>query len=157
MATTGVTFLQAQPVRLVDISLIDGTWDAATVTYNTKPNWSGNSIATCAIYGAGVWCSWDVSGSAVSKAKTGSEVSYAIGLNTMADKSKEQVLFASKQVTAAAPRLIVTYASSSSALFPMWVWIVVIVVIAIIAFLVGMMISRRRSRKAAKSEESPSA
>ncbi len=147
MATTGVTFIQTQPVRLVDISLIDGAWDAATVTYNTKPNWSGNSVATCAVYGAGVWNSWDVSSSVVSKAKDGSEASYAIGLNTMAEKSQEQVLFASKQVTAAAPRLIVTYAASNNALFPMWVWIVVIVVIAIIAFLVGLMISRRRARK----------
>ena len=64
----------------------------------------------------------------------------------MADKSQEQVLFASDSVSATAPRLLVTYAASNSGP-PMWVWITVIVVIAIIAFFVGLMISRRRSRK----------
>ena len=64
----------------------------------------------------------------------------------MADKSQEQVLFASQNVTAAAPRLIVTYAASGNGM-PMWVWIVVVVVIAIIAFFAGLVITRRNARK----------
>ena len=145
MDSTGTTFIQNVAVRLVDVSLVDGTWDPATVTYNTKPSWNVGSIATAAIYGAGVWNSWDVSPSVVSKVKDG-EVSYAIGLDTMADKSQEQVLFASQNGTAAAPRLIVTYAASGNGM-PMWVWIVVVVVIAIIAFFAGLVITRRNARK----------
>lgn len=156
MAATGVTFIQSQPIRLVDVSLVDGTFNESTVTWNTKPTWS-DPIAHSAVYAAGVWYSWDVSGSVVQKAKDGSEVAYAIGLYTMADKSQEQVLFASTQVAGAVPRLIVTYAASNNALFPMWVWIAVIVVIAIIAFFAGLMITRSRARKAVKSAEPPPA
>jgi len=144
--STGATFVQNVAVRLVDVSLVDGTWDPKTVTFNTKPTWSSGSIATAAVYGAGVWYSWDVTPSVMTKAKDG-EVSYVLGLDTMVDKSQEQVLFSSANVSATAPRLLVTYAASSSGL-PMWVWIVVVVVIAIIAFLVGLMISRRNARKA---------
>ena len=66
MDSTGVTFIQNVAIRLVDVSLIDGTWDPATVTYTNKPTWSASSVATAAIYGAGVWNSWDVSSSVVS-------------------------------------------------------------------------------------------
>ncbi len=76
----------AKAVRLVDVSLVDGTWDPATVTYNTRPTWGGSAIATCAVYGAGVWYSWDVSASVLQKAKDG-EVSYVTGLNAMDDKT----------------------------------------------------------------------
>ena len=155
MAATGVTFIQTQPVRLVDVSLIDGTFDESTVTYNTKPSWGTSSVASCAVYSAGVWYSWDVSASVASKAKDGSEAAYAIGLDTMADKSQEQVLFASRQVSAAAPRLIVTYAPTNNAIWPWWVWVAGIVVIAIIAFVAGLMITRRKNRKAVSGKEPP--
>jgi len=144
MYTTNVNFTQA--ARLVDISLVDGTWDAKTVNFTNKPNWASSSIASSVVYGAGVWTSWDVSASVAQKAKDGTVVSYAAGLDTMADKSQEQALFASQNIAAATPRLIVTYTASNSSL-PMWVWIVGIVVIAIIAFLAGLMITRRRASK----------
>jgi hypothetical protein len=141
-----------QPARLVDISLVSGKWTAKTVTYNTKPDWSSASIASSVVYGAGLWSSWDVTDSVVSAAKTGT-VSYAAGLDTMADKSQEQVLYASDNVAASAPRLFVTYAASSNSVLPMWGWIVGIVVIAIIAFLAGWMITKRNSGKPAGAED----
>ena len=154
MNSTGVTLTQA--VRLVDVSVVDDTWNASTVTYNTKPTWGTGTAATCAVYGAGVWYSWDVSPSVVSKAKDG-EVSYVLGLDTMADKSQEQVLFGSQNVSAVAPRLIVTYAASNNAIWPWWVWVVGIVVIAIIAFLAGWMITRRRNVRPTITESKPPA
>jgi hypothetical protein len=132
-------------VRLVDVSLVDGTWDSKTVTYNTRPTWGGSAIATCAVYGAGVWYSWDVSASVAQKAKDG-DISYVSGLNTMDDKSEEQVLFASKQVSATAPRLLVTYTSSTTSLVPWYIWVAGIVIIAIIAFFVGWSVTRRRQQ-----------
>ena len=131
-------------VRLVDVSLVDGAWDAKTVTYNTRPTWGGSALATTAIYGAGVWYSWDVSASVLQKAKDG-EVSYVSGLNTMDDKSEEQVLFASSQVSATAPRILVTYTSSNTSLVPWWIWVIGIVVIAIIAFFIGWAVTRRKA------------
>lgn|GEM_PF-2039441 len=103
------------------------------------------------VYGAGLWSSWDVTDSVVSAAKAGT-VSYAAGLDTMVDKSQEQVLYASSNVPASAPRLIVSYAATNNNSLPMWVWIVVIVAIAIIAFLIGWMINRRNTPKAAVAE-----
>ena len=140
-----------QAARLVDVSLVTGTWDASKVTFKTKPTWGTNSIASAVIYGAGTWTSWDVTGSVISGAKNGS-VSYAAGLDTMEDKAQEQVLFASDNVAAAAPRLLVTYTSSANSVLPWWVWVAGIVVIAIIAFLAGWMITRRGSKKKALVE-----
>jgi hypothetical protein len=136
----------SQAARLVDISLVTGTWDASKVTYKTKPTWATNSIASSVVYGAGIWSSWDVSGSVASAIKSGT-VSYAAGLDTMEDKSQEQVLYASDNVAAAAPRLLVTYTSTTNAILPWWVWVAGIVVIAIIAFFVGGMIMRRNAVK----------
>jgi hypothetical protein len=65
----------------------------------------------------------------------------------MEDKSQEQVLYASDNVAAAAPRLLVTYTSTTNAILPWWVWVAGIVVIAIIAFFVGGMIMRRNAVK----------
>jgi len=132
-------------VRLVDVSQITGTWDPATVTYNTKPDWGASAVATCGVYGAGVWYSWDVGASVAQQVKSG-EVSYVTGLNTMDDKSTEQVLFASQQVTAAAPRLLVTYTTSNTSIVPWWIWVAGIVIIAIIAFFLGLWITRRSAR-----------
>ena len=111
MYATNVNLTQA--VRLVDINLVSGTWNEQKVTFNNKPDWSANSIASCAVYGAGIWSSWDVTGSVAQSVKSGT-VSYAAGLDTMADKSQEQVLFASRQVSTTAPRLIITYVDSQS-------------------------------------------
>ena len=109
--STGATFVQNVAVRLVDVSLVDGTWDPKTVTFNTKPTWSSGSVATAAVYGAGVWYSWDVTASVAQQTNDG-EVSYVLGLDTMVDKSQEQVLFSSVNVSATAPRLIITYMDS---------------------------------------------
>ena len=154
MYVTSATLTQA--ARLVDISLVDGSWNEQKVTYNNKPNWSANAIGSAAVFnnGAGIWTSWDVTGSIVPEPKSG-VVSYAIGLDTMADKSQEQVTFASQQVSATAPRLIVTYAASNSSPFAWWIWVIGIVVIAIIAFFAGWMITRRRTARRVVPEEVP--
>ena len=136
----------SEPARLVDISLVTDKFDPKTVTFNNKPNWSATGIASSVVYGAGVWSSWDVTASVISGAKSGT-VAYAAGLDTMSDKTQEQVMFASNNVAASAPRLLVTYASTSSG-FPIWFWIALIVVIALIAFFAGWMITRRAPKKA---------
>jgi hypothetical protein len=97
-----------QAARLIDISLVTGTWNEQTVTFNNKPAWSANSITSCVVSGAGVWSSWDVT-SSVAAAINNGLVSYAAGLDTMNDKSQENVLYASDKVSATAPRLIITY------------------------------------------------
>jgi hypothetical protein len=144
MYATRVDFTEGAIGRLVDVNQVDGTFDAATVTYNTRPAWGVSPIARSFIYGAGFWYSWDVSASVLQKAETG-EVAYVTGLLTMEDKSEEQVLFASKNVSAAAPRLLVTYTSSSTSLVPWWIWVIGIVVIAIIAFFIGWAVTRRKA------------
>ncbi len=154
MYATNVNLTQA--VRLVDINLVSGTWNEQKVTFNNKPDWSATSIASCAVYGAGIWSSWDVTGSVAQSVKSGT-VSYAAGLDTMVDKSQEQVLFASRQVSAAAPRLIVTYSSSNTSPFAWWIWVIGIIVIAIIAFFAGWMITRRRLTRKTVAVTEPSA
>ena len=149
MYVTSATLTQA--ARLVDISLVTGTWDASKVTYKTKPSWASNSIASSVVYGTGVWSSWDVSGSVASAVKNGT-VSYAAGLDTMDDKSQEQVLYASDNIPAAAPRLLVTYTSSTNGILPWWVWVAGIVIIAIIAFFAGWLIMKHNASKAAVAE-----
>ncbi len=131
-----------QPVRLVDVSLVDGKWSEKDVTFNTRPSWGTSIIATNAVYGAGVWYSWDVTASVVQKAKEG-EVSYATGLSTMEETKEEQVLFAAHQVTNYAPRLIVTYLAPPFTL-PWWVWIAVIVVVAAMVFFISQRLPPRR-------------
>ncbi len=121
MYVTSATLTQA--ARLVDISLVTGTWDASKVTYKTKPSWASNSIA-----------------------------SFAAGLDTMDDKSQEQVLYASDNIPAAAPRLLVTYTSSTNGILPWWVWVAGIVIIAIIAFFAGWLIMKHNASKAAVAE-----
>lgn len=135
----------AKAIRLVDISVVDGTWEPGLVTYNSKPTWSGSAIATAAVYGAGVWYSWDVSNSVIQKAETG-EISYVTGLNAMDDKTEEQVLFASQQAGDTAPRLLVTYTSNNSSFLPWWMWLIIVVVVAVIVFIIVWSVMRRRVR-----------
>lgn len=101
-----------QPVRLVDVSAVQGDWDEASLTFSNKPNWSSTPIATAAVYGGGVWYSWDVTSTVAGAA--GQKLSYVFGLRTLEDGKAEQVLFASREASGPnAPRLVVTYASSS--------------------------------------------
>lgn len=132
-----------QPVRLVDVHLIDGPWSEAEVTFNKRPPWEVTPIATGAVYGAGVWYSWDVTGSVVRKAREG-EVSYAVGLRTLEEKNDEQVLFASREGGGNAPRLLVTYKPPPAAV-PWYFWVTGIVVAAMLAFIVGWRLARRRA------------
>ena len=129
--------------RLVDVSLVDGGFDEGTVTYNSRPTWSAAPVARSFVYGAGVWCSWDVSATVAQQAEAG-EVAYVTGLLSMEDKSEEQILFASRHMNDAAPRLLVTYASSANSGIAWWIWVIGIVVIAVIAFFIGWTINRRK-------------
>ena len=144
----------SEPARLVDVSLVTDKWTAKTVNFNNKPTWSATGISSSVVYGAGVWSSWDVTASVISGTKSG-WVSYAAGLDTMSDKSQEQVLYASNNVAASAPRLVVTYAASTNSVLPLWGWIAGIVIIAIIAFLAGWMITKRNSGKSAGAGDKP--
>jgi hypothetical protein len=107
-----------QPVRLVDVSAVQGDWSEANLTFNNKPAWSATPLSTAAVYGGGLWYSWDVT-STVAGA-TGGTVSYVLGLRTLEDGKAEQVLFASHEASGAnAPRLVVTYSVQASGT-PAW-------------------------------------
>lgn len=140
----------AQPARLVDVHLVDGEWTEQEVTFNKRPSWAANPIATGAIYGGGVWYSWDVSGSVDRKRKEGA-VSYALGLRALEEKKEENVAFATREAGRNAPRLIVTYTESPSTV-PWYIWVAVIAAVAVaaavVAFVVGWRFSRRRRRAA---------
>ena len=51
-----------EAARLVDIHLVQDPWDENSVTFNSRPAWDQAPIATAAIYGAGGWYSWNVTG-----------------------------------------------------------------------------------------------
>lgn len=107
----------AQPARLVDVSLADDTWNETEINFKSLPSVSQQPIATTAVYGAGVWYSWDVSGAVARKAADG-KVAFAVGLRTVEQKKEEQVVFASREVARAAPRLVATYAPPASPILP---------------------------------------
>lgn len=136
----------AQPARLVDVHLVDGAWTEREVTFNNRPSWAANPIATGAVYGGGVWYSWDVSGSVERKRREGA-VSYALGLRAVEEKKEENVAFATREAGRNAPRLIVTYTEASST-FPWYIWVAIIAaavaVAAALAFVVGWRYSGRR-------------
>ncbi|MBI4491327.1 MAG: DNRLRE domain-containing protein [Chloroflexi bacterium] len=132
----------AQPARLVDVSLAEGAWSEAEVTFNTVPQVGTPSLASAAVYGAGVWYSWDVTPSVVRKVRDGL-VSYAAGLRTVENKREEQAVFASRKAGRNAPRLVVTYAPSVSPV-PPYAWPAGIAGAAVLAFVVGLGLGRLR-------------
>ena len=135
-----------QPVRLVDTHLITAPWNELEMTYNTRPPWTRNPIASAAVYGAGAWYSWDVTGSILSETDEGT-VSYALGLRALEEGKEEQVVFVTKEVDRNIPRLVVTFSEPTT---PIAVWYVspAVGVGAIIVFLGGMFIARRRPQPA---------
>lgn len=148
----------AQPARLVDVSAVDGDWNETEITFNNKPNWSGNPIATTALYGGGVWYSWDVTPTLNNRGENNS-VSYVLGLRTVEEKKGEQVLFASHNAgNRVAPRLVVTYAVPQTVVpianIPVAVAIALVVAVAG-AFGIPRLLRRRRAvpAPARRSEE----
>lgn len=135
----------SEPARLVDVHMVDGHWTEQEVTYNLRPPWAVNPVATSVIYGDGVWYSWDVSGSVERKRKEGG-LSYALGLRVVEEEKEESVAFVTKEAGRNAPRLIVTY-SGSSAIFPVYVWIGAIVAAAVVALGIGWFLSRWLARR----------
>src|SRR6266849_4352798 len=131
-----------QPVRMVDVSLADGQWTQADVTFNTLPQISNPPLASAAVYGANVWYSWDVTPAVVRKVKDGN-VGYAIGLRTLEAKGEEQVVFASTAAGRNAPRLLLTMAPAASSI-PLYALPVGIVAAALLAFTGGVLLGRRR-------------
>jgi len=140
-----------QPVRMVDVSLADGPWTQADVTFNTLPQISNPPLASAAVYGANVWYSWDVTPAVVRKVKDGN-VAYAIGLRTLETKGEEQVVFASSAAGRNAPRLLMTLAPVAASI-PLYALPVGIIAAALLAFGGGLLLGRRRraQRSAAPS------
>ena len=132
----------AQPSRLIDLSLVRGPWTEKEVTFNARPPWDANPIATTAVYGPERWYSWDVTQTVGRLEKRGT-VSYALGLRTVEEKKEEQVLFVSHEGGRSAPRLVVTYTPRPSGIgwYP---WAGGIAGAAVIAFVVGWWLARRR-------------
>ena len=85
-----------QPARLVDIHRVREAWSESDVTFNSQPNWDPVPIATAAIYGAGGWYSWNITGSVIEAVRNG-EVSVAVALRSVAEESEEQVAFVSTE------------------------------------------------------------
>ncbi len=116
------------------------------MTYNTKPNWGTVPVATTAIYGAGVWYSWDVTTAAQSIVKAQDlNLSFAIGLHNMDDKMAEEVLFASRDAASNGPQLVVTYTTKPASV-PWYGWAIGGGLV-VVAFLVGMFLTMRRSKR----------
>ena len=97
-----------QTARLVDVHTVTGEWAEAEVTYDLKPPWDTVPIATAAIYGAGGWYTWNVTGSTLEAIRRG-EISFAVALRSASQGNEEQVLFVSTEAPDKAPRLLVTY------------------------------------------------
>ena len=133
-----------QPKRVVDASIVQGPWKESDVTFNRKPAWAAQPIASSVIYGGGRWYSWDVTAT-VALPRPPATVSYAIGLNTIQDKQQEQVLFTSHRGGTNMPRLIVTYRPASSGT-AWYVWAGGAVGISLAAALLGGWISSRFRR-----------
>lgn len=131
-----------QPARLVDVHLAEGQWSEEEVTFNTRPSWGVTPIATGAVYGAGVWYSWDVTGSVVSKQDEG-EVSFSLGMRSLEEELEEQVVFAARESGRNIPRLLVTFTIEPSGI-AWWVWAAGIGGAAVVAFGTGWWLSRRR-------------
>src|ERR1700716_713196 len=131
-----------QPVRMVDVSLADGPWAQADVTFNTLPQISNPPLASAAVYGANVWYSWDVTPAVVRKVKDGN-VGYAIGLRTLEAKGEEQVVFASSAAGRNAPRLLMTLTPVAPSI-PLYALPVGIGAAALLAFAGGLLLGRRR-------------
>jgi hypothetical protein len=131
-----------QPVRMVDVSLADGPWTQADVTFNSLPQISNPPLASAAVYGANVWYSWDVTPAVIRKVKDGN-VAYAIGLRTLETKGEEQVVFASSSAGRNAPRLLMTMTPVAASI-PLYALPVGIVAAALLAFAGGLLLGRRR-------------
>ena len=140
LLATGANLDQA--VRLVDVHLVEGQWSEGEVTFNTRPPWGVTPIATGAVYGDGVWYSWDVTGSVVSQQDKG-EVSYSLGLRTLEEGKEEVVVFAARESGRNIPRLLVTFTIEPSGI-AWWVWAASIGGAAVLAFVIGWWLSRRR-------------
>lgn len=131
-----------EAARLVDVHLVQDSWNEDNVTFNTRPAWDQAPVATAAIYGAGGWYSWNVTGTATAAARRGL-VSYAVALRSADEANEEQVLFVSREGLERAPRLLVTYnisPDSGIAAIEWWWWAAAggaAVVVVLIAFFLG--------------------
>ena len=150
--STGATL--RQPARLVDVHLIaSDVWSQNTVSYNSRPAWDPAPVATTAVYGPGVWYSWDVTGSVLSRVDRSDSVSFTVALRSVEDKSEEQVLFASREVEANAPRLLVTYDAPGGV---RWYYIAIGIGGALILVLIAYWLGRRMSRRPVASARTES-
>jgi hypothetical protein len=140
-----------QPARLVDVHLINGKWTEKEVNYDTRPQWDNTPVATSAIYGAGGWYSWNVTGVTASAVARG-ELSFAVALRSATQQNEEQVLFVAKEALDKGPRMLVTYNSRPSSgvgSVDWWWWLIIgggVAVLLVGAFTVGM--GRRRAGSA---------
>lgn len=130
-----------QPARLVDLSLVTGPWEEKEATFNKRPPFTANPIATAAVYGGSRWYSWDVTESVVRPKEAGA-VSYALGLRIVEEKKEEQVIFVSREAGDRGPRLVITYTTPPSSRW--YFWVGGIVGAALLAFLGGGWLARRR-------------
>ncbi len=143
----------AQQARLVDATLVNGLWSEKDVTFNKRPQWGADALAVAAVYGAGIWYSWDVTAGVLQRTKDG-QVSFVLGLRAAEEKKIEQLVFAAHEAGQIGPRLIVVTTASESEGVPWWTWAAGIGGAALVAFFVGWRLAVRRRSAAHTSHPS---
>lgn len=148
-----------QPARLVDAAIVQDDWAEEQVTYNTRPAWGTSATATSAVFGPNRWYSWDVTADVAaltipSQSAQPTTASFVLILRASQDGDEEQVLFVSKEAGQNAPRLVVTY--NYQLVVEWWVWATGIGVAALLAFIIGILVSRRTRPSAPVIIETPS-
>ena len=134
-----------EPVKLVDAHLVTvPVWTEETVTYATQPAWTADPVATTAVYGPGLWYTWDVTASLRQQQGTTSAISYLTRLRGPLEGDEEEVVFASRDFEGFDPRLVVTYTVEPGIAW--WVWALgamSAVLVAGLAFVGGRLVTKR--------------
>jgi len=145
------------PARLVDVHAVsDDSWSESTVTYNTRPSWDVNPLASTAVYGPSVWYSWDVTSSVQARARSSGVASFVVGLRAIDDNFEEQVIFAARESGDNGPRLLVTY-EPTGGIPAMYLAAggAGVLVLLIAAYFAGRVVARRGRRPAPSRTSDP--
>lgn len=146
-----------EPARLVDVHLVEGTWGESTVTYNARPPWQPSPLSTAVVYGSNIWNSWDVSSGVIARANRSSSISFMVTLRALEERTEEQVIFASRESGANAPRLLVAY--DGGGILP-WYYIAgaggVAGLLILAAFVLGRRMAARRRSEVVTVTDTPS-
>ena len=108
-----------EAVRLVDLHMVvEGEWSEDMVAFTNRPGWTPEPVATAAVYGPGLWYSWDITAPVLQLMESSPVISFATGLRTTVVGAQEEVIFAAKEaateVGTRQPRLMITIAGKDT-------------------------------------------